>query len=86
MQSAVSQVAVGEEVQLVFCHVNFYIREESGKEEEGDDKKGMGGLFCFFYWKIYSCSLHRAHMYISLLVSVMLLQGLCVDVIVHTLK
>lgn len=43
MQSAVSQVTVGEEVQLVFCHVNFYIGEESG--EEGDDKKGMIVLF-----------------------------------------
>lgn len=31
MQSAVSQVTVGEEVQLVFCHVNFYIREERGE-------------------------------------------------------
>lgn len=29
MQSAVSRVTVGEALQLVFCHVNFYIREES---------------------------------------------------------
>lgn len=33
MQSAVSQVTVGEEVQLVFCNVNFYIREESGGQD-----------------------------------------------------
>lgn len=35
MQSAVSGVTVGEAVQLVFCHVNFYIREESGRRRAG---------------------------------------------------
>lgn len=35
MQSAVSGVTVGEAVQLVFCHVNFYIREESGRRRVG---------------------------------------------------